>query len=114
MLHSIRIKIKVEILDGSDWNNIQTIQEKDGVYIYKFMKTGKPIWVTWNDNSGSKQVTISGISSGSVKTTEAVPKYESGKDVADYSTAFNTETKSVSNGKISITLGEKPVFAEEK
>jgi len=49
-----------------------------------------------------------------VKITEAVPKYESGKDVTDYSAAFNTETKSASNGKITITLGDKPVFVEEK
>lgn len=99
-------------MDGSDWKNIQTIQESNGVYIYKFIKAGKPIWVAWNDNSDSKQIVISGISPGSVKITEAVPKYESGKDVADYSTAFNTETKAVSGGKITITLGDKPVFVE--
>lgn len=107
-------KKMVEILDGSDWNNIQTIQESDGIYIYKFTKNGKPIWVAWNDNSGEKQITISSITSTQVKITEAVPKYESGKDVTDYSTAFNTETKSVSGGKISITLADKPVFVEEK
>jgi hypothetical protein len=115
-------KKMVEILEGSDWNNIQTIQEKDGVYIYKFTprlrsgqaKQGKPIWVAWNDNSREKQITITGINTNSVKITETVPKYESGKDVADYSTAFSTEIKVVSGGKITITLGDKPVFVEEK
>lgn len=29
-------KTMVEVLEGSDWDNIETIQEKDGVYIYKF------------------------------------------------------------------------------
>ncbi|MEW6654827.1 MAG: hypothetical protein AB1394_15345, partial [Bacteroidota bacterium] len=29
-------KKMVEILEGSDWNNIQTIQEKDGIYLYRF------------------------------------------------------------------------------
>ncbi|MBI3754621.1 MAG: hypothetical protein HY265_00455 [Deltaproteobacteria bacterium] len=107
-------KKMVEILEGSDWNNIQTIQESDGVYVYKFQKGGKKIWVAWNDNPAEKQITITGIGAQQVKITEAVPKYESGKDVTDYSTAFNTETKSASNGKITITLKDKPVFVEEK
>ena len=115
-------KKMIEILEGSDWNSIQTIQESDGVYIYKFTlrhssgqaKQGKPIWVAWNDNSGEKQVTISGINSSQVKITETVPKYESGKDVTDYNTAFNKETKSAQNGKISTTLGNKPVFVEQQ
>ncbi|KKR47390.1 MAG: hypothetical protein UT83_C0010G0020 [Parcubacteria group bacterium GW2011_GWA2_40_143] len=66
-------KKMVEVLDGSDWNNIQTIQEKDGIYIYKFTKNNK---------------------------------------VTDYSTAFNTETKTVSGGKVTITLKDIPVFVE--
>ena len=105
-------KKMVEVLDGSDWNNIQTIQEKDGVYIYKFTKNNKPILVAWNDNSTSKTITISGITSSQVKITEAVPKYESGKEVTDYNTAFNAETKSVSGGKVTITLKDVPVFVE--
>ncbi|OHB04138.1 MAG: hypothetical protein A2920_01770 [Candidatus Zambryskibacteria bacterium RIFCSPLOWO2_01_FULL_43_17] len=109
-------KKMVEVLEGSDWNNIQTIQESesDGIYVYKFTKSGKPIWVAWNDNSAGKTITITGIDSQQVKITEAVPKYESGKEVMDYATAFNTETKSVSNGRITITLGDKPVFVEEQ
>lgn len=102
----------VEVLDGSDWNNLQTIQEKDGVYVYKFTKNGKPIWVAWNDNSGGKQVTISGITTNSVKVAEAIPKYESGKEVTNYSTAFSAETKTVSGGKVTITLKDVPVFVE--
>ena len=107
-------KKMVEVLEGSDWDNIQKVQESDGVYIYKFTKSGKPIWVAWNDNTAEKQITISGIVSNSVKITEAVPKYQTGKEVTDYSAAFNTETKSVANGKIMITLKDKPVFVEEK
>ncbi|OGI17822.1 MAG: hypothetical protein A3J63_03425 [Candidatus Moranbacteria bacterium RIFCSPHIGHO2_02_FULL_40_12b] len=103
-----------EVLEGSDWDNIEKIQESGGVYIYKFNNNGKNIWVAWNDNSGSQIITISGISSTQVKITEAIPKYESGKEVTNYNTAFNTETKSVSAGKITITLSGKPVFIEEK
>ena len=107
-------KKMVEVLEGSDWNDIQTIQESDGIYIYKLTKNNKPIWVAWNDNSTEKQITISGINSVQVKITEAIPKYESGKDVTDYSIAFETETKTISGGKLTTTLSDVPVFVEEK
>jgi hypothetical protein len=45
-----------------------------------------------------------------LKITEAVPRYETGKEVTNYETAFNTETKKVNNGKL--TLKESPVFIE--
>lgn len=106
-------KKMVEILEGSDWNNIQTIQESDGIYIYKFLKNGKPIWVAWNDNSGSQSITISGISSTQVKITEVIPKYESGKDVMDYNTAFNSYNQVSKDGKISLVLDDVPMFVEE-
>ncbi len=105
-------KKMVEVLEGSDWNNIATVQEQDGVYIYKFTNQGKPIWIAWNDNSVARTITISGISSNRVKTTEAVPKYESGKDVADYATAFRMDTLVVTNGAVALTLGQRPVFIE--
>ncbi|MFZ2937449.1 MAG: hypothetical protein WA066_01950 [Candidatus Omnitrophota bacterium] len=107
-------KKMVEILEGSEWSNVQIIQESDDVYIYKFTKQGKPIWVAWNDNEQEKQITISNITSGQAKITQAVPKYESGKEVTDYNAAFNTEIKSVNNGKIKITLKDISVFMEEK
>jgi len=45
-------KKMVEVLEESDWNSIQIIQEKDGIYIYKFTKkdTGKSGWVILNGN----------------------------------------------------------------
>jgi hypothetical protein len=102
----------VDILEGSDWNNIQTVQEKDGICIYKFIKNGKPIWVAWNDNPGEKEIIISGVTSKQVEIIEAVPKYESGKEVKDYNTAFKTYTKAVMDGKVNINFGELPVFVE--
>ncbi len=81
-------KKMVEALEGSNWDSIQTIQEKDGVYIYKFTKNGKPIWVAWNDSSAERQISISGINSTQVKVTVAVPKYSSGKEVTDYTPLF--------------------------
>lgn len=110
-------KKMVEVLEGSDWKNIATIQEQNGIHIYKFTKPFdgaqcKPVWVAWNDSSVTRTITISGISSDRVKATEAVPKYESGKDVADYTTAFQTDTLVVTNGAAALTLGQRPVFIE--
>lgn len=104
------LKKTVAILDGSSWNQTEKIQDADGVHIYKFFKNGQPIWVAWNDNNETKQITISGINSGSVVVTEAVPNFDSGQKVVDYNSAFKTETKTVLNQKITITLGSSPVF----
>ncbi len=107
-------KKMVEILEGSDWNDIRTVQEGDGIYIYEFMKNNKTIWVAWNDNSQEIQITIPKIKSSQVKITKAIPKYELGKKVPDYNTAFEVETKQVNNGMITIPLKESSVFVEEK
>lgn len=112
-LQYFSFKLLVEKLNGFDWSNIQIIQEKDGVYIYKFTKNGKPIWVAWNDNDTEKQITISGVNSSSVKITEATPNYSSGKEVANYNTAFSTKTANVENGKSIIAIKDAPVFVEE-
>lgn len=104
----------VEVLKGSDWNDIQIIQENDGVYVYKFKKNGKSIWVAWNDNSAEKNVTISEITSKEAGITALIPKYETGKDVTNYNTAFNEEVVSTREGGAVITLGKIPVFVEEK
>lgn len=106
-------KKMVETLDGSDWGNITVVQEnRGGVRIYAFSKAGKRILVAWSDGAETA-ATVSGITSTSVKITGAVPKYGSGAEVVDYSAAFNTETKSVQDGKITITLGENPLYIEE-
>lgn len=106
-------KKMVEVLEGSDWDNIQIIQEKYGVYVYKFIKNDNLIWVAWNDNEAEKQVIVSGLRSNQARITEAVPKRESGKDVMDYNGAFNTKIKKIENGKIILILKDIPVFIEE-
>ena len=52
-------KNMVEVLDGSDWNNIEKVKENsNGVYAYKFNNQGKDIWVVWNDNANTQAVTL--------------------------------------------------------
>ncbi len=103
-------KKMVEVLNGSEWDNVQTIQESNDVYVYKFTKDGKPIWVAWNDNTESKTISLNIGNIKSVTITEAVPKYGTGEEVTDYNTAFNTESKNAQNEQITLTLKDIPVF----
>lgn len=107
-------KLMVEKLSGFDQSDIRIVQEKDGVYIYKFIKNNKSIWVAWNDNEGQKkEIAISGFKSGRAKLTEALPNKASGKDVKDYSLAFRAVTESADNESVKIRLENMPVFLEE-
>jgi hypothetical protein len=119
-------KKMAEILEGSDWNNIKTIKEEQshayGLFLYKFIKNGRPVYVGWFDCFDEQKCSTMKIDLRAelsfdrdvkiAKITEAAPKYESGKNITDYTTAFNAETKPVQNGKITITLKEVPVFVE--
>ena len=105
-------KKMTEVLEGSDWDNIETIQETGGVYVYKFIRNSQPIWVAWNDNDSERQIVISGITSDQVKIMESVPSFESGKDVKDYSMAFKVETIDVEGGMATIKIKNIPVFVE--
>ena len=109
-------KLMTEKLEGSDWDNIQTIQEANEIYIYKFTnkETGKPTWVAWSDNGGQTVILDVG-NTNSVEITKAVPNAESGLDLNenDYPNFFNKETKSVDNGRVTLTLDEIPVFVEK-
>jgi hypothetical protein len=87
--------------------------QKDGIRIYQFSKNDNPIWVAWNDNPGSQTVMLPVGDIPSAKITEAVPRYESGKDVVDYNTAFHTEKRMVANRQIDIALGEVPLYIEK-
>lgn len=104
------------LLEGSDWGNTATIQERGGIYIYKFIRQGKSIWVAWNENAQPRRVVIT--LDKDVKTviiTDSVPKYELGKHIANYAAAFNPKTKSVTKkGVLTLTLGKSPLFVEEE
>ena len=108
-------KLMTEKLMGSNFDQIEKISEvSNGLYVYKFIKDGKNIWVVWVDNStGSQSATITNIKSNNVKITEAASKYDTGIEITDYLTAFNTEIKQVDGGKIDLNISEIPVYIEE-
>lgn len=113
-------KLMTEKLEYSGWNNIETIQESDNVYVYKFIKNDKDesIYVVWwdyfNDTGSNKTITLNVGNVTTIKLTEAVPDVEFGADLneEDYPGFFGTKTIQVTNGTVTITLGENPVFVE--
>ena len=114
-------KLMVEKLKGSDWDNIQTIYNgENDVYAYKFIKKdiGRPIWVVWwdyfDDPGSSKTFTLDVGDINSVRITQAIPDAESGADLNDYDypSFFKTETKTIKNGEVTITLKRSPIFVE--
>lgn len=107
-------KKMTETLEGSDWKNIEIIREKNGIYIYKLLRNGKPIWVAWNDNKGRENIKVSGIKMQSIKVTPAVPDVVSGIDVRSYNSAFRIQNLEVRDGQVFLEIEDIPVFIEER
>ncbi|GBD96183.1 MAG TPA: hypothetical protein ENG83_06565 [Nitrospirae bacterium] len=115
-------KLMTEKLEGSDWDKIRTIQESGNVHIYKFTKDNNSIYVAWWDyfdeagyqEGDTKTIAFDIDFTGDALITDAVPNAVSGAvlDENNYPDFFETETKSVTNGQVTITLGENPVFVE--
>jgi hypothetical protein len=113
-------KKMTEVLEGSDWNSIETIHESGDVSIYKFMKNGKPIYTAWWDyyNDGTYmpgktiEVALSGVTGMSAAITEVVPKFDTGAEVTEYTTAFNKTAALISRGTLTLHLGDSPVLVE--
>lgn len=110
-------KKMVDILDGSDWNDISIIRESDGIYVYKFVKNGKSIWVVWNENKNEHSITLTlDKDIKNIRIIESVPKYQSGKEVADYNIAFTESDVNIPEGNLSetdIKLKGIPVFVQK-
>jgi hypothetical protein len=107
-------KKMVEVLEGSDWDSIHTIQEND-IYIYRFTKNENYVWVVWKDKPGMERVRITlDVKAKDVKIFEAVPKYKTGREVRNYDTAFKEITANVleSNSQLEFEIGDVPVFVE--
>ncbi|MBI5789565.1 MAG: methyltransferase domain-containing protein [Candidatus Schekmanbacteria bacterium] len=106
-------KKMIEILEGAEWNNIKTVSEKNGVYIYKFTRQGQNIWIAWNDTHETKKAHISGIKLPKARTILVVPEGKSGLDVKNYASAFKETVVNADNGELTLDLSEVPVFVQE-
>jgi len=98
-----------------------TLQDNDGIHVYRFNRAGRRLWVAWDDSTIAcitapcgRQVRIDGINAASVRVTDSVPNFSAGRDVREYSTAFPVATMPVSGGVATITLGDSPMYIEEE
>ena len=107
------LKLLTERLEGSNWKNIETLVSSNGIYIFKFTRGWKSVWVAWNDNGAERQVVVPGIMSPKVKVTEMVPKYNSGQEVPIGGGIFKVTTQTVKNGIAAVLLKNNPVVIEE-
>lgn len=106
--------------EGTDWHTAQTIVKEEGtayqMYLYRFMKKGRPAYVGWFDCFNVRECSAMRINTGvkldfdketkQVKITKALPEHQSGI------TAFESEMKTTREGKVTIFLREVPVFVE--
>ncbi|WP_339138549.1 MAG: hypothetical protein WGN25_09630 [Candidatus Electrothrix sp. GW3-4] len=111
-------KKMTEILEGSDWASIQTLQQKDDIHIYRLNKNGKAVWIAWNDSGTKTSVSLQlDNKQQQVIITESVPASSSGKNLTSSSVIFrkvdgNISTSSPPN--LSFELNDVPVFIEER
>lgn len=117
-------KFLVEKIKETDCKNVSVLHDgtgSDHLYFYKLTKkNSQPLYIAWWDYFDEKKpgktktITIDVGNVESVKITETIPNAEWGADLKDkdYPNFFKTEVKKVTDGKVSLTLSEKPVFVE--
>lgn len=114
-------QLMVEKLEGSDWDNVETIQGgKDNVYIFRFKKrsSGRIIYVMWWDffreqgykSGDTKEIKLKSDTKA-VRLTEAIPDAEDGSKIKDSHT-FRTEFLETNAGIVTIPLSINPVYVE--
>lgn len=107
-------KKMVETLEGSDWKNITTVLDSNGVFVCRFTKNGKYTWVVWNDNQGTRTVNLTSTSLSNLKITVSVPNASSGSEISDYSSSFITTTVAINGGHFTVEAGSVPFYIEEQ
>jgi hypothetical protein len=114
-------KLMIEKLEGSDWDNVEIIQEDtDNIYAYKFQRGSEEIYLLWWDyfeesnyqDRNTKTISLSELGlSGSYFLTEAVPYYEDGGVLKNSGESYpNFFNKYKVTDKIE--LGISPVYIE--
>lgn len=103
----------VDTLSGSDWHTIETIHEADGIFICRFRKRGKQIWVAWSAATEEIRFPIQDIHSRKVRLTSGVPSGQRGVDIGDDDAVFPSAIVPVRHSKVEVTLEPTPVFIEE-
>jgi len=118
------LKLMVEKLRGTDFDNIKTILDgrRDNICLYKFIKQKKQTYVAWWDyfneanfkEGDIKKFHIPIKNAKSVNIIAAVPHAISGADLQAkaYPHFFKAEARTVKDNQVSITFGKKPLYIE--
>jgi hypothetical protein len=117
-------KKMTEVLEGADFKHVETIKAETnnifGLYLFRFSKNGKHIYVGWIDVYDHQSFATEKIDTTvtvetdkgeqKVEIIDALPRYQSGTEVTDYIAAFDSEEKRTEHGKVTITLTEIPRY----
>jgi hypothetical protein len=112
-----------EKLTGADWSTVTTLRDGasgDHLYLFRVNKEGKDIYIAWWDyydepgfkEGDTKSIRLDEIEGTMAALTKVVPRAESGQQVSDYTTAFETSELPVEDGSLDITLDEDPIIIE--
>ena len=107
-------KLMVEKLEGSDWDNIETVIDgTDNVYIYRFTKkdTGKPVYVAWWDYFEEKSHVGKAPKSLILKVGN-VNKVRITDSITDANGKRKVWEKDVDHVKVELLFSETPLFIE--
>lgn len=112
-------KLMTEKLKGSSWDNIETVSDgKDNIYAFKFHRGNEEVYVIWWDfeRDRTKKITefnMNVAKDGVYVITEAVPNFDSGKDIKHYrKDIFQTKKIKSSHSILPIELSSVPVYIE--
>jgi len=114
-------KKMTEELSGADFSTLTQVSEDindENLHLFKVFKNGRAIFIAWWDyfedpyyNPGETRIiTLNQLMSSRVTVTSITPDVESGSDVTDYATAFNTKTYNISEESLTIEISESPVL----
>ncbi|OGP34577.1 MAG: hypothetical protein A2X93_06015 [Deltaproteobacteria bacterium GWC2_56_8] len=102
-------KKMVSMLDGFDVNRVETIKH-DGVYVFRFSRDSKPVWVAWNDFGPVVREKLSVPRGARVTVVEAVPDAGTGAEIRDYANAFRTIEGKAMSGVFEFEIGATPLI----
>ncbi|OGX40900.1 MAG: hypothetical protein A3G91_00790 [Omnitrophica WOR_2 bacterium RIFCSPLOWO2_12_FULL_50_9] len=121
-------KFLIEKARGADFGNIESINTAaPNVHLYKLKRKSGPLYVAWWDyfQDAGTQKTVSlllaDIKTADVRVTDALPEFDGDfqtrtnrLDETDYPHFFPSRTLPVTDGRITLTLDDAPVFMEEE
>ncbi len=90
--------------DGADFEGMTSVENSSGLYVFKVLRAGRPVWIAWNDNRGGAQYLIKDVPYKRVSVTDVVPANGS----------FNTEIMNVEGRTLRLNLTERPLIIEDE